>query len=283
MNSAILLISCSDQKGITAAIADFIYKNGGNIEHADQHIDYQTNTFFMRVQWSLGDFKIPGDSIKDSFLPLAENFSMAWSLHFDSDRPRVAIFVSRHTHCLQEILIKHSQNYLPCEIPLIVSNHSDASRNAKEFNIPFYEYSKNPKNKIEVEKKEMELLRREKIELIVLARYSQILTGQFVGAYPNRIINIHHSFLPAFIGSNPYGQAWSRGVKIIGATSHYVTEQLDAGPIIEQDTARVWHRNTLDDLKREGQDLERTVLSRALRLHLERKILTYNNKTVVFD
>ncbi|MFA7677221.1 MAG: formyltetrahydrofolate deformylase [Candidatus Omnitrophota bacterium] len=283
MDSAILLISCSDQKGITAAVANFIYENGGNIEHADQHIDYQTNTFFMRVQWSLEDFKISRNNVKKDFLTLAEKFSMKWSLHFSSDRPRVAIFVSRHMHCLQDILIKNSQNYLSCEIPLVVSNHPAAAKIAREFNIRFCQYRKSPENKIEIEKKELALLKKEKIEIIVLARYSQILTRQFVDTYPNRIINIHHSFLPAFIGSNPYEQAWSRGVKVIGATSHYVTEQLDAGPIIEQDTARIWHRNTLNDLKREGQDLERAVLSRALRLHLERKILTYNNKTVVFD
>lgn len=283
MNTAILLISCPDQKGITAGITNFVYENNGNIEHADQHIDSQTNTFFMRIEWSLRDFNIAKNKVAESFSPLAEKFSMNWTLHFSGDITSAAIFVSRATHCLHDLLLKHKQNYFNCKIPLIISNHPDAGPIAKAFGIKFYKLPKTASNKNEVEKKELALLKKENIESIILARYSQIFTRQFVELYPNRIINIHHSFLPAFIGSNPYSQAYKRGVKIIGATSHYVTEELDAGPIIEQDTARASHRDSLDDLKRDGRELEKIVLSRAVRRHLERKILVYNNKTVIFD
>jgi formyltetrahydrofolate deformylase len=204
---------------------------------------------------------------------------MNWSLYYSDELPRVAIFTSLYNHCLYDLLLKPFN----CQIALIISNHSKASKVARDFKIPFYELSKNPKNKVKVEEQEIELLKKNKIELIVLARYTQIFTKEFVRKFPNRIINIHHSFLPAFVGANPYKKASKRGVKIIGATSHYVTKELDAGPIIEQDISRVSHRNCLADLKREGQDLERIVLSRAVRWHLERKILVYNNKTVVFD
>ena len=283
MNTAILLISCSDQKGITASITNFVFQNNGNIEHADQHIDSQSNTFFMRIEWALKDFSIPKQEIAQKFLPLAEKFKMDWSLHFSADIPRVAIFTSLHSHCLYDLLLKYKQNYFNCEIPLIVSNHSKANSIAQTFGIKFVHLPKTPKNKQEVEKKEISLIKQEGIAAIILARYTQIFTKQFVDEFPNRIINIHHSFLPAFVGSNPYEQAYKRGVKIIGATSHYVTTELDQGPIIEQDTTRVSHRDTLDDLKREGHELERIVLNRALRWHLERKVLVYNNKTVVFD
>jgi len=283
MNTAILLISCPDQKGITASITTFVFQNNGNIEHADQHIDSQSNTFFMRIEWSLKDFAIAKEKIAQSFSPLAEKFNMDYSLYFSDDVPRIAIFTSLHTHCLYDLLLKHKQDFLSCQIPLIISNHPEAGKIAQDFGIRFAHLPKNSTNKQEVEKKEIELLKQENIELIVLARYSQIFTKQFVDQFPNRIINIHHSFLPAFVGNNPYGQAYKRGVKIIGTTSHYVTEKLDQGPIIEQDTVRVSHRNALEDLKREGHELERIVLSRAVRWHLERKILVYNNKTVVFD
>ncbi|MFH1505019.1 MAG: formyltetrahydrofolate deformylase [Candidatus Omnitrophota bacterium] len=283
MNTATLLISCPDKKGITAATTSFIYKNNGNIEHADQHIDSQTNTFFMRIEWSLRDFTIAKNNIAKSFLPLAKKFQMSWSLHFKNDLSRLAIFVSESTHCLYDLLLKYKQNHFNCEIPLIISNHSNIAAIAKSFGVKFYKFSKNHKNKSEVEKKELALLKKENIEIIVLARYGQIFTKQFVEKFSNRIINIHHSFLPAFIGSNPYRQAYQRGVKIIGATSHYVTEELDQGPIIEQDIVQVSHRDSLDDFKREGRELEKIVLSRAVRRHLERKILVYGNKTVVFD
>lgn len=283
MNTAILLISCPDQKGITATITDFIYRYQGNIEHADQHIDFQSNIFFMRVEWSLDNFELPKEKINDSFKVLVEKFKMDFSLHFSSIIPRMAIFVSKQTHCLHDLLLKFKQGQLHCEIPLIISNHPEAKEIAKNFGVKFFHSAKNQKNKLKAEKKELVLLSKEKIDFIVLARYGQIFTKEFVENFPNRIINIHHSFLPAFIGSDPYRQAYSRGVKIIGATSHYATENLDTGPIIDQDIARVSHRDCLEDLKREGQDLERTVLSRAVRWQLEHKILVYANKTVVFD
>lgn len=283
MSSATLLISCPDQKGITASITAFVYENNGNIEHADQHIDFESNTFFMHIQWSLEGFKLAKADISKDFLPLAEKFKMKWALYFDDATPRVAVFTSDSSHCLYDILLKYKQGYFNCQIPLIISNIGKTAKIAKDFGIKFVELAKNAANRQEVEKKEIALLKKENIDLIVLARYMQVLTKQFIDEFPNRIINIHHSFLPAFVGSNPYQKAYKRGVKIIGATSHYATRQLDAGPIIEQDTVRVSHRDSLEDLKREGQELERVVLSRAVRWHLERKILVYDNKTVIFD
>ena len=283
MNTAILLISCPDQRGITANIANFVYKNNGNIEHADQHIDSQFNTFFMRIEWSLDGFRLPKEEIAKEFSILATKFNMDWKLHFSDTPAKVAIFASYSTHCLYDLLFKYKENYFNCQIPLIISNAAKTKDIAKNFGIKFVHLPKDAKSKGEVEKKEITLLKKENIDTVVLARYTQILTKQFVDQFPNKIINIHHSFLPAFIGSNPYQQAYKRGVKIIGATSHYVTENLDAGPIIEQDTARISHRDSVEDLKRKGQELERVVLSQALRWHLERKILAYNNKTVIFD
>ncbi|MDD5195435.1 MAG: formyltetrahydrofolate deformylase [Candidatus Omnitrophica bacterium] len=283
MNKAILLISCPDKKGIVAKVSNFLYTNNGNIEDADQHIDSQTNTFFMRIEWLLKGFKIPQADIAASFKKIADEFNMNWSIHYSSDIPRMAIFVSRFTHCLYDLLLRYREGQFNCTLPMIISNHKDAKPIAKNFNIPFYCFPKIKQNKLGVEKKEIDILKKEKIGTIVLARYTQIFSANFVREFPNRIINIHHSFLPAFIGSNPYKQAYRRGVKIIGATSHYVTEELDAGPIIEQDTVRVSHRDRLEDLRRKGEDLEKVVLSRAVRLHLERKVLVYNNKTVLFD
>jgi formyltetrahydrofolate deformylase len=283
MENAILLISCPDTKGIVAKITTFIYQNNGNIEHADQHIDSQTNTFFMRIEWSLKDFKIEKNFIAHQFKPLAEEFKMNWVLYFSSEISRVAVFVSKYLHCLYDLLYRYKSGQFRCQIPLIVSNYPQAKEAAQEFGINFVEFPITKENKIEQEKRQLELLKKERIDLIILARYTQILTKQFVDEFPNRIINIHHSFLPAFVGSSPYKQAYRRGVKIIGATSHYVTEKLDAGPIIEQDTVRVSHRDSLQDLKDKGEDLERVVLSRAVKWHLERKILVYNNKTVIFD
>ncbi|OGX27996.1 MAG: formyltetrahydrofolate deformylase [Omnitrophica WOR_2 bacterium RIFCSPHIGHO2_02_FULL_48_11] len=283
MKRAILLISCPDQKGITASIANFIYKNNGNIVHADQHIDEQADTFFMRAEWDLTGFKVSPDDISKKFQPFAKKFRMKWNLYFSKQRPRVAVFVSRQLHCLQDILLRQRAGQLACDIPLIVSNHPAAKALAHDFGLHFFEFPITPANKRAQEKRELEVLRAAKINLVVLARYHQILTADFVRHYPNEIINIHHSFLPAFAGSNPYRQAYQKGVKIIGATSHYVTARLDEGPIIEQDTVRVSHRDSLEDLMRKGEDLEKIVLSRAVRWHLERKILAYNNKTVVFD
>ncbi|MCK9615129.1 MAG: formyltetrahydrofolate deformylase [Candidatus Omnitrophica bacterium] len=283
MLTAILLISCPDKKGITAQVSNFIYTNNGNIEHADQHIDSQTNTFFMRIEWSLKNFDIKKENITKEFSTLAKKFNMHYSLSFNESIQRVAIFASRNLHCLHDLLLRHAEGQLHCEIPLVISNHYTAEKIVKGFGIKFFEFPITKKNKSQAEDKTAKLLVKEKIDLIVLARYGQILTRKFLDKFPGRIINIHHSFLPAFIGEDPYGQAYRRGVKIIGATSHYVTEELDAGPIIEQDTVRINHRDTIDDLKIKGQDLEKIVLSRAVRWHLERKILVYNNKTVVFD
>jgi formyltetrahydrofolate deformylase len=283
MSTAILLISCNDQKGITASITSFVFSNGGNIEHADQHIDKESNTFFMRIEWSLENFSIEKTKINENFKTLADKFNMHWSLYFRDTLPRMAIFVSRSLHCLHDLLLKYKQKYLNCQIPLIISNHRDAEEIAKNFDIPFFYSKKTPETKIETERKEIDLLKKEDIDVIALARYGQIFTGDFIKEFPNRIINIHHSFLPAFAGGDPYAQAWKKGVKIIGATSHYVIEKLDAGPIIEQDIVRITHRSSLPDLKREGQELERVVLGRAIRWHLERKILVYDNKTVLFD
>ncbi len=283
MNHAILLISCPDQKGITATVTNFIFQNNGNIVHADQHIDNQTNIFFMRIEWSLDHFKIEQGQIQNAFQSIGEKFAMKWELHFTDRKDRLAIFTSQHLHCLYDLLFRYKAGHIPCEIPLIVSNHPDAQSVAQEFRIPFYEFPIEKENKREQERREMDLLKKENIDTVVLARYHQILTPSFVEAFPNRIINIHHSFLPAFIGQNPYRQAFQRGVKIIGATSHYVTAELDEGPIIEQDIVRISHRHTLEDLIREGEDLEKVVLGRAVRWHLQKKILCYGNKTVVFD
>ncbi len=283
MDNAILLISCPDKKGIIAKISNFIYSHNGNIEHSDQHIDNYTNTFFMRIEWSLKDFTIAPKDIPESLKPLINEFDMHYDLYFTSRVPRVAIFVSKHLHCLYDLLLRYQSKQLNCEIPFVISNHSDAKRIADFFNIKFLEFPIEGNNKKAQEREEINILKEENIDLIVLARYMQILSKEFVQKFPNRIINIHHSFLPAFAGKNPYRQAYRRGVKIIGATSHYVTEELDSGPIIEQDTVRISHRDSLDDLVRKGEDLEKMVLGRAVRWHLERKILVYNNKTVIFD
>lgn len=283
MCHAILLISSPDERGITASVTDFIFKNNGNIVHADQHIDEQNNTFFMRIEWSLDGFNIKKDDVIKQFEPIASKFQMTWELSFTDQRPAVAIFVSRRLHCLQDLLYRHKSGQLACDIPLIISNHADAKPIAKDFGIKFLEFPITQDNKTQQEEKEIAVIHKANIDLIVLARYHQIFSANFVSNFHNRIINIHHSFLPAFAGKNPYLQAFEKGVKIIGATSHYVTEQLDEGPIIEQNTVRISHRDSLDDLVRKGEDLERVVLSRALRLALHKKILSYGNKTIIFD
>lgn len=283
MSHAILLISCPDQRGITASVTEFIYSNNGNIVHADQHIDEQSNTFFMRIEWSLDGFNVQVKNIADQFKPIAEKFQMKWELSFTDQLPRVALFVSRHLHCLYDLLYRVQSGQLNCEVPLIISNHPDAHSVAANFGVKFHEIPVTLENKKDQEQKEIDLLRKANIDLIVLARYHQIFTKNFVDTFQNKIINIHHSFLPAFAGKNPYHQAYEKGVKIIGATSHYVTEVLDEGPIIEQSTVRVSHRDNLEDLVRKGEDLERVVLNRAVRLALQKKILRYGNKTVVFD
>ena len=282
MDHAILLISCPDQKGITASVANFIYANGGNIIHADQHIDDQNDTFFMRIEWALSGFAFPQNRIAEQFAAIARKFRMTWSLHFTKEEPKIAIFVSKYFHCLQDLLWRIDAGQLAATVACIVSNHAAGKKLAESFRVPFYAFPITRTNKAAQEKKQLALLKKEGIECVVLARYGQILTKGFIKEYSNRIINIHHSFLPAFAGKSPYAQAYRKGVKIIGATSHYVIEALDEGPIIEQDTVRISHRDSLEDLVRKGEDLEKVVLSRALRWHLERKILVYDNKTVVF-
>lgn len=283
MNTAILTISCPDQRGITAAVTNFIFQHNGNILHADQHIDEQTNTFFMRVEWSLAGFELKGGEIAAAFSSWAKHFGMRWNLYLGGHVPMVAIFVSRRLHCLHDLLFRFQTGQFKAQVALIVSNHPDARAVAEKFNIKFLEYAILRENKRQQERLQVHALKEHGVELIILARYMQVLTRSFVEEFPQKIINIHHSFLPAFRGQNPYAQAYQRGVKIIGATSHYVTEDLDEGPILEQDIMRVSHRDSLEDLRRKGEDLEKVVLSRAVLWHLEHKILVYNNKTVIFD
>jgi len=283
MSHAILLISCSDTKGITAAVTDFVFRHDGNIVHADQHIDEQSNTFFMRIEWDLEGFALAKEEAAQKFADIADRFGMTWNLHLTDEPIKVAVFVSKHLHCLVDLMYRQRSGQLPCEIACVVSNHPDAKGLAKDHGISFHEIPITPENKQEQEAEEIQLLKDAGIEYVVLARYHQILSESFVSQFKNRIINIHHSFLPAFVGKSPYQQAYQKGVKIIGATSHFVTKNLDQGPIIEQDTARVSHRDTLQDMVRKGEDLERMVLSRAMLWTLQRKILCYGNKTVVFD
>jgi formyltetrahydrofolate deformylase len=284
MIHAILLISSPDKKGITATVTDFVYSNGGNIVHAEQHIDEQDNVFFMRIEWSLDGFKIEKEKIAENFRPIADKFSMKWDLDFNDRLPKVSIFVSKHLHCLYDLLLRYKSGQFRCEIISVISNHPDASRVAEEFGVKFHLFPKTKENKIEQESNEIAILKKDdKVDLIILARYHQIFSGAFVDEFSEKIINIHHSFLPAFAGGKPYEKAYRKGVKIIGATSHYVTEQLDEGPIIEQDTVRISHKDSIEDLIRNGEDLEKVVLSRAVRWHLEKKVLSYSNKTIVFD
>jgi len=282
--TAILLISCPDRKGILSEVTTFIFKNNGNIIRADQHIDYQKSIFFARIEWDLTEFFIPKDEIKEAFSPIAKKFQMDYTIRFNTEIQNVAIFVSKYDHCLYDLLYRFKSNELKGgKVKLIISNHEDLRPIAQMYNIPYYYFPKTKENKLEVEKKEIQLIKKEKIDLIILARYMQILSPQFVNEFKNKIINIHHSFLPAFVGAKPYHRAYERGVKIIGATSHYVTEEVDQGPIIEQDVVRITHRDTIQDMIRKGRDLEKIVLARAVRWHLEHKILVYDNKTVIFD
>jgi formyltetrahydrofolate deformylase len=282
LESATLLISCPDRQGLVATITDFIARHDGNILHLDQHVDAQENVFFMRVEWDLERFTIAKMAIRDAFQPIAERLEMTWDVRFSSAIPRMAVFVSKEAHCLYEILSRYQSGEWRVEVPLIVSNHPDLGPVAQKFGIPFEVFPVNKDNKPEQEQAQIKLLREQHIDLVVLARYMQILSADFVAAFPHKIINIHHSFLPAFAGAKPYHAAFSRGVKIIGATSHYVTADLDAGPIIEQDTVRVNHKDSVEDLVRKGKDTEKLVLSRAIRYHLQNQILIYGNKTVVF-
>lgn len=281
--TAKLLLHCPDKPGILAEVTDFITVNKGNIVYLDQHVDHVENIFFMRIEWELTDFLIPKEKIEDYFATLyAQKYDMTFRLYFSDVKPRMAIFVSKMSHCLFDMLARYTAGEWNVEIPLIISNHPDLQHVAERFGIPFYLFPINKENKPEQEQKEMELLAKHKINFIVLARYMQVISENMIRSYPNRIINIHHSFLPAFVGAKPYHAAFERGVKIIGATSHYVTTELDAGPIIEQDVARITHKDTVTDLINKGKDLEKIVLSRAVQKHIERKVLAYKNKTVVF-
>jgi formyltetrahydrofolate deformylase len=282
-NTAILLIHCPDRKGIVASVAEFLYRHNGNILHADQHQDSPLGLFLMRIEWDLHDFDINMTHFEQQFAPLAECFQMHWRLECSSIRPRVAVFVSRYDHCLADLLHRYQNGELRCEVSLIISNHVDAQRLANFHGISFYHIPVKATNKNEVESQQLKLLHEHRIDLIVLARYMQILSADFVSHYPQRIINVHHSFLPAFSGARPYHRAYERGVKLIGATSHYVTDILDEGPIIEQDVVRISHRDQLEEIIMKGRDLEKVVLARAVHWHINHRILIYANKTVVFN
>ena len=284
MTTAKLLLHCPDKPGILAEVTDFITVNKGNIIYLDQYVDHVENIFFMRIEWELKDFLVPQEKIEDYFRTLyGQKYEMDFRLYFSDVKPRMAIFVSKLSHCLFDMLARYTAGEWNVEIPLNISNHPDLQHVAERFGIPFYLFPITKETKEEQERKEMELLAKHKITFIVLARYMQVISEQMINAYPNKIINIHHSFLPAFVGAKPYHAAFQRGVKIIGATSHYVTTELDAGPIIEQDVVRITHKDTIEDLVNKGKDLEKIVLSRAVQKHIERKVLTYKNKTVIFS
>jgi formyltetrahydrofolate deformylase len=282
-NTAVLLVSCPDQKGVVASISDFIFQHNGNILHADEHADEGSNLFLMRVEFDPSGFDIALADFARHFSPVAGKFEMTWRLAQSSYRPKMVILVSKYDHCLFDLLYRHKNGELACHIPLIVSNHPDNQPIADFYGIPYITVPVPKNNKPQAEQKILVLLRQHVPDFIVLARYMQILSKDFVNQYPHRMINIHHSFLPAFVGAKPYQQAFARGVKLIGATSHYVTEVLDDGPIIEQDVIRISHRDSLEDLLQKGRDLEKVVLSRAVRWHIENRVLLYGNKTVVFD
>jgi len=282
-NTATLLVDCPDQKGIVATISEFLYQHNANILHADQHQDGDLGLFLTRVEWDLSGFELSAAEFGKAFAPITKRFQMHWRLELSSRRLRVAIFVSKYDHCLADLLYRHESGELDCEIPLIISNHRAAERLAKFHKIPFHLITVEEGEKRQAERRQLALLKKHAIDLVVLARYMQILSPKFVMQYPQRIVNVHHSFLPAFSGARPYHRAFERGVKIIGATSHYVTETLDEGPIIEQDVVRVSHRDQLEDLIQKGRDLEKVVLSRAVRWHIEHRILVYAKKTVIFD
>ena len=280
-NTAILLINCPDRKGLVASVSGMLYEHGANIIHADQHQDHEAGLFFMRVEWALEGFNV--DAFRAQFAPIAAELRMEWRLELSSTVTSMAIFVSQYLHCYADLLYRHKAGELACEIPLIVSNHPGARALADFHGIPFHQVEIGPDGKAGAERRQIALLEKHNVDLIVLARYMQILSSDFVSHFPNRIINVHHSFLPAFVGAKPYHRAFERGVKLIGSTSHYVTEVLDDGPIIEQDVTRISHRDQLEDLIEKGRDLERVVLSRAVRWRLAHRILSYGSKTVVFD
>ncbi|WP_372794750.1 formyltetrahydrofolate deformylase [Lutibacter sp.] len=283
MKRITLLINCNDRKGIIASITSYIQQQNGNIVYIDQHVDREEELFFMRLECEFSkEIFLIEDFRKDFSETIAENFEMNWHLYNSDLKPKMALFVSKYEHCLYDILSRYSSGELEVEIPLIISNHPDLEHIAKSFNLPYYYIKVTKDNKVEAEDLQLKLLKEYQIDFIVLARYMQIVSSRLIEEYPNHIINIHHSFLPAFPGAKPYHSAFKRGVKIIGATSHYVTEDLDEGPIIEQDITRVTHTNTIKDFILKGKDLEKIVLSRAIKLHTKRKVMVYKNKTVVF-
>ncbi|HLU88196.1 MAG TPA: formyltetrahydrofolate deformylase [Cyclobacteriaceae bacterium] len=283
INSAILIIQCRDQKGIVAAVSGFLHQYNGNILEIDQHIDEESGHFFMRAKWELSGFSIDKDSISATFsAQVGDRFNMKFRLHFDTPKPKMAIFVSKLSHCLFDILSRHYSGEFQVEIPLVISNHETLQPVVEGFGIPFFYLPITPQNKEEQEKRQLALLAEYDVDFVVLARYMQILSPNFIARYRHKIINIHHSFLPAFVGARPYHAAHKRGVKIIGATGHYVTEELDAGPIIEQDVARVRHHNSVANLVQIGQDVEKLVLSKAIKYHLSHKVLVMGNRTIIF-
>jgi formyltetrahydrofolate deformylase len=281
--TATLLVHCPDRRGIVAAVAQLLYGHGANILDADQHTDLVTGQFFQRVRFDLAELHTDRLALEHAIRETAERFSMRWGIAYSGNKKRLAIFVSRYDHCLYDLLLRHRAGELPCEMALVLSNHPELEAVAGQFGVPFRLFPITPATKVEQEQRELELLRAEGIDLVVLARYMQVLSAEFIDRHPGRIINIHHSFLPAFMGGRPYHQAAERGVKLIGATAHYATTDLDEGPIIEQDVIRTSHRDSVADLVRKGRDVERAVLARAVRWHLEDRILVYGNKTVVFE
>ena len=284
MSTATMLIHCPDEKGIILSVTNYISRNNGNIVDLDQHVDSEQKIFFMRVEWTLSDFNIPRENIGAHFgSEVAQKYQMQYTIHFRDEKIRMALMVSKMDHCFNDILSRYKSGEWNVEIPLIISNHSDMEETANRFGIPYHYIPVSKQTKVEQEKKQLQLLSDHNIDFVVLARYMQILSENFIKDYSNRIINIHHSFLPAFPGAKPYHSAHERGVKIIGATSHYVTKELDAGPIIEQGTANISHKDRVEDLVRKGRDIEKVVLSRAIWYHVNRRILSYGNRTIIFD
>ncbi|MFO0696132.1 MAG: formyltetrahydrofolate deformylase [Polyangiales bacterium] len=282
-NTATLLVSCPDRKGIVASLAQVLYGHGANILDADQHTDPVAGKFFQRIRFDMSELHTDRTTLEFAIREVAERFQMAYRLSFPEVRKRVAIFVSQYEHCLVDLLFRHRGGELPCELALVVSNHETHRGLVEGFGIPFHVLPVTAETKHEVEAAELALLEAERIDLVVLARYMQILSDSFLGSYRGKVINIHHSFLPAFMGGKPYHRAYERGVKLVGATAHYATAELDEGPIIEQDVVRCTHRDSVDDLVRKGRDLEKVVLARAVRWHLDDRVLVYDNKTVVFE
>ncbi len=283
-NNAIVLIHCPDKEGIIASVTNFIKKYGGNVVALDQHVDIFNNHFFMRVEWEMNSFQLSFDEIEQQFQnDIADPFQMHWTLNSTNHHPKMALFVSKMSHCIYDLLARYEAKELEVEIPVIISNHLELKPIAEKFGIEFHHFHITRENKRDQEEKELILLKEKEVDFVVLARYMQIISPEFIKSYPNKIINIHHSFLPAFAGAKPYHAAYERGVKIIGATSHYVTEDLDAGPIIDQDIIRISHNDSIKSLVQKGKDIEKIVLSRAVKAHVNRKTLVYKNRTIIFN